>query len=217
MSRATELLAEILGPPKSSERMHLVSSNQPPSWEGELLNVGCGPFYAPGWCNLDVTRNPDGGILPDILLERYDQLPFTDGAAGAVYLGHVLEHVPWVGVIPYLIEVHRVLAPGAPVCVVGPDVKRATRMWAAGELEWEWLEAVWENDLSFQEAGVWEGARHQWNADGQRVARVLEAAGFVEVEEVELTSARLDPFPVVSRIGWQCAVLATKPSEVIPE
>lgn len=178
-----------------------------------LVNIGCGPFRADAWTNVDVVTSPEHGIHPDVVLDSIDTLPFSTSTVAAIYLGHVLEHIRWDDrLIPYLTEILRVLQPGGEVCVVGPDVNRAIRMWHRRELDWFWVDACLEGAVAGPDDHPWDwdGCRHQWNCSEDRVVMALNRAGFTNVRGVPLDSIQLDRYPVVSRARWQCAALATK-------
>jgi SAM-dependent methyltransferase len=186
----------------------------PETWPpGQRINIGCGPWYAEDWVNLDVVKDPTYGIVPDIVMDRFDELPFDDRSVTAVYMGHVLEHVRWDDRLqPYLAEVRRVLTPGGRVCVVGPDVRKGVKQWKRGDMPWDMLvDALFENEAGSPGMGMWEGHRHQWNCSEGRVIFALEAAGFMNVHGVALGSRELDFWPIVSRVDWQCAVIAQEP------
>jgi len=194
-------------PPTPSPR----SWPAPPTAGDLRLNIGCGEHYAPGWTNTDLIHHPVAGIRPDIITPVGEPLPFADGTASHIYVGHVLEHIPWDDVHGFLLDIGRVATTGAIVCVVGPDVRRALNQWKAGNLnEATMLDAILENESSYQSAGMWPGARHQWNCHEARVLLALDHAGLAG-RPVPIDSAELDPWPVVSRIGWQFAILATNP------
>jgi hypothetical protein len=175
------------------------------------LNVGCGQHYAPGWHNVDVVCRPELGITPDQVVParvRLDEV-FPAGGFDRVFLGHVLEHVPWGWVPEFLAGVTRVLAPGGEVLVVGPDCFRVIERWRDGLEPWWLVVQCLEGDSSKPGLGdesVWDGARHHWNAHEQRVVDALETAGFVGVTGVPLGSELLNGWPVVLRVEWQCAV-----------
>lgn len=173
------------------------------------LNLGCGTHYAKGWTNTDLVHRADAGIEPDIVTTAGEPLPFADKTATHIYVGHILEHIPWDDVHGFLLDIQRVATTDATICVVGPDVRRALDQWKAGTLdETTLLDAILENESSYQSAGMWPGARHQWNCYEARVLLALHHAGLVG-RPVPITSAELNPWPVVSRIGWQFAILIT--------
>jgi hypothetical protein len=174
------------------------------------LNVGSGPHRAPPpWWNVDVAYEPELGIVPDQIVELDDPLPFADGDVERAYVGHLLEHLEWARVPDYLAELGRVLAQGAPLVVVGPDVERALQRWKRGLEPWEVVDGCLEGPDSA--LGAWAGCRHCWNCTEARVARALELVGFEAVTPLELGAPELDEWPVVSRAEWQCAVSAVRP------
>lgn len=174
------------------------------------INVGCGPFRAPSpWVNVDVIHL-DGHIEPDIVVPSmwpadWDLTGFTK-----VYMGHVLEHIQWERVPEFLQQVLDKCEDGAEIAIVCPDITRFLARWKAGTLEWEDVAGALEHHLSFQPAGTWDGARHQWNAYGKRLVDVAIHAGLANVREVTVHPAELDGWPVTSFVDTQCCVLATK-------
>lgn len=185
------------------------------------VNVGCGPHRADSpWINLDVVHRL-GEIEPDIVVERHDPLGgFDDGTIDRIYLGHVLEHLPWDrdaeghDLHTFLETCHAKLDAHGDVLIVGPDVLRTIKGYKRGDaaMPWEIVVAVIEGDDAFQYGGAaWEGARHQWNASAERVILALTAAGFALTREVPMNDTELlDDWPVVSRAEWQSAVHARK-------
>lgn len=184
------------------------------------VNVGCGPHRAPSpWVNVDCHEGD--GITPDIVADPADPLAgWADGTVERVYLGHVLEHVPWPDVPGFLDRARRALAPGGLVCAVGPDVHRVITRWRDGLDPEGWdlvvsaLEGPWDRDYSgsgcdlIEREASWPGARHWWNCEEQRMVQAFEQAGFAEVRAVAIDPAALAGWPVVSFTQWQCAVTA---------
>jgi SAM-dependent methyltransferase len=56
-------------------------------------------------------------------------LPFRDGSFDAVYHSHVLEHLAHAQALPFLRECHRVLARGAVLRAVVPDLEAIARLY----------------------------------------------------------------------------------------
>lgn len=167
------------------------------------LNVGCGDFPAPPpWTNLDTTSN--GHVKPDIVGDLLDLPPDLVGLT-AVYLGHVLEHLPAEAVTGALIRLRRRMTWGGRVAVVGPDVPTAQALHGRGLLDTATL------DGARYGAGRWAQDVHLWECDGPKVVLMLEAAGWRHVHQIPIGSRDLDAWPVTSRAAWQCAVLAAAP------
>lgn len=153
------------------------------------VNLGCGDHYQDGWVNYD--RSPS--VKCDV---RYDVrlgLPYEDHSVPRIYAGHFLEHLSLDDVAIVLAEVARVLAKDGEFMVVGPDYTRAL---SRGEPE-----AILEGIRGG--AGRWEGDTHQWTATGALTRQAL--GPFFHVTEVDIMDTQ--GWPVVSRIGWQCAFL----------
>jgi SAM-dependent methyltransferase len=85
------------------------------------LNWGCGPYPAPGWLNADL-RAADGVQL---VCDIRDGLPLADATVTCAVAMHVLQDLAWGDVPRALGELHRVLAPGAPLRIGVPDLDRA--------------------------------------------------------------------------------------------
>lgn len=166
------------------------------------LNVGCGEFYAAGWTNLDVVVNDR--VKPDLVGSLAD-LPAAVEGVEAVYLGHVLEHLPEPMVVPALRKLWERCVLGCQVAVVGPDVIRAWDMAIDGHLEPETAQHA------AMGARRWRADKHWWAShEGRVLAHVVES-GLGDARPVfPLERApELAPFPVVSGVGWQCAVVGT--------
>lgn len=174
-----------------------------------LLNLGCGPYPATGWLNVDVVR--EGRTQPDVIATAGEPLPFPNGYFERAYLGHVLEHVPWAEVPRVLADVRRVVKAGGSVCVLGPDSKLVLDAWKRGatddKMVWDILEDADHHQYEALDR-QWDAARHHWNATASRVASAMVAAGFSDVHEVPISS--LQEWPVVDRAGqYQSAIVGT--------
>jgi predicted SAM-dependent methyltransferase len=51
-----------------------------------LLNAGCGTWYADGWVNTDTWE--DDNTKPDIVVKAGEPYPFPDNHFDAIFLGH---------------------------------------------------------------------------------------------------------------------------------
>lgn len=187
------------------------------------LNVGCGPHRAPSpWLNLDV--HCGDGIEPDVLVtDALDPLENFDNV-DRVYLGHVLEHVPWQQVGVFLQGIERAMAKGGKLCIVGPDVLRTLQGWRDGRESWELVESVLENpwdgchgdaDLSTLQEQLpepeWEHARHWWNCYEMRVVYALQRWTLLDrIEPQPMDPTVLGDWPVVGFSPWQFAVTARR-------
>jgi ubiquinone/menaquinone biosynthesis C-methylase UbiE len=85
------------------------------------LNWGCGPHPARGWLNSDVLAADGVQIVCDIR----DGLPLADGSMDCAVAMHALQDLAWRDIPRALAELHRVLAPDAPLRIGVPDLDRA--------------------------------------------------------------------------------------------
>lgn len=191
------------------------------------LNVGCGTHYAQGWTNTDVWESDT--TKPDVRVTLGEPYPFDDNTFDAVYMGHVLEHLPWKDVPAFLKDIQRIAKPGAQFLVVGPDVYKTIKLWSSGAQPWEMIESTMEHqDVNWQPDRItewWDGAHHHWNCHEQRVERLLNDAGFVGVTNV-FTQIPNNPqgtswyddqtnitWPVVGKYIWQLAYRFQNPDK----
>ncbi len=82
------------------------------------LNLGCGPVFMAGGIGVDRYVTPAVNVVADIC-----HLPFADGSVGLARCAHILEHLPLREAVPALLEVRRVLKPGAKLLLSFPDLR----------------------------------------------------------------------------------------------
>lgn len=120
-----------------------------------LVNLGSGPHVAPGWISIDASWNawlagrpalraaaralglvspahdavgwPAGGITYHDVRRG---LPFKDCAVAGIFAAHFLEHLTPAEARALLGECRRVLAPGAPIRLIVPDLEAMTQAYA---------------------------------------------------------------------------------------
>lgn len=155
------------------------------------LNIGSGEHPAQGWVNTD--RNPDH--QPDVVWDIRNHMPNHLHSLKRVYCGHVLEHIPLNRVIETLRYIRMRMAPDGRICVVGPDYIRAQQ------------EGFDQDVLDGIVLGPSADDPHLWICNAPAVILALQGAGYRNVtpHPIEALSA---VWPVVSRVGWQCAVTA---------
>jgi hypothetical protein len=187
-------------------------------------NVGCGPYRAPApWINLDCHEGDN--VHPDVLVDAENPLGgFEPGTVERVYLGHVLEHVPWPEVPLFLQQLDDKLTPGGEICVVGPDVYRIIKRWHENldPEGWPLVESCLENPWGrcYAEEGYavtegiepdsqWKYARHWWNCYETRIVYALEKhTHLVDITPQPITPEALGGWPLTAYTEWQCAVTA---------
>lgn len=187
-----------------------------------LLNAGCGTHYANGWVNTDVWD--DGTTTtPDVKVEKGKPYPFPDSYFDAVFLGHVLEHMPWPDVPTFLEDMKRIAKPNAQFLICGPDVLKTINRWSQGLEPWEMVLSVMEHQDINTEQGRehlwWDGAHHHWNCHHERVFNLLKSSNFHNLADV----CDLIPknplgknwihdgiiWPVVGHWHWHFAIMCT--------
>jgi len=192
----------------------------------KLLNAGCGTHYAQGWVNVDVWESDT--TKPDVVVKPGQPYPFDDNTFDAAYLGHVIEHIPWNDVPKFLTDISRVVKPNAPILVVGPDVYKTIKRWKDGQEPFWMIESVLEHmDMNWQPERThewWDGAHHHWNCHEQRVEKLLDKCGFLNIRNVYedipndpngsswFDSTTNITWPVVGKYFWQLAFSCKNPS-----
>lgn len=180
------------------------------------INLGCGPFLAPSpWINIDIIK--DEYIKPDIVLkhgkiwELVDSHGFKWGSVDKIYLGHVLEHIPWHQVFDLIQDCKKLLKDGGQLCIVGPDVYKTLELWKDDIVDLDFIKGVLEDDLNYQMSqDDWSGASHKWNFYLERMTRLLYECNFNEIHIPLLSSDHLSEWPVVAYTQHQSAVIAVK-------
>jgi hypothetical protein len=156
------------------------------------LTVGSGDHYAPGWVNIDVADQRPLDVRGDMLA-----LPFRAATFEQIYLGHVLEHIPWKQIPGALHELRRVARGDARIMVVGPCLDLAVR---SGQPRWL-LDAIVAH-------GDGPGG-HAWTPTAHLTRLALEAGGLPRVAPVPVAEVVPPAWPNPSRAEWQCAFAAS--------
>jgi SAM-dependent methyltransferase len=89
------------------------------------LNWGCGPSPPSGWINADRLSAPGVTLCGDIR----DGLALPDASVDYAVAIHALQDLPYLDVLPALVELRRVLRPGGVLRVGLPDLERAIEAW----------------------------------------------------------------------------------------
>lgn len=188
-----------------------------------FLNIGCGEFRAgDGWTNVDMIRSPPEtphGTYPDVIVQ-YGEFPFEN--VERIYYGHLLEHMDTPTVLEFLRGWGGTLAPGALVCVVGPDVNRSLELYKRSELELDHLWQRMEPGAHQRTVDFWldyykrelylHPGYHRVNCTPERARALLEITGYTDIQEIDILSYDLNGWPLVSRSWDQFALMARWPS-----
>jgi predicted SAM-dependent methyltransferase len=161
-----------------------------------LINMGCGDQPAPyPWTNCDSWPALD----PDVICDATKKWPFPTSSAGRVFLGQVLEHLPYPwGVRAALREAHRVLEVGGQLCVITPDFVAMKEKKVPAE--------VWRAEAVGMRR--WPGDQHLWMPSRHVVVREVERrfGNAAVVNHLNLD----EMWPLGSRNPWDCCVTAEK-------
>jgi predicted SAM-dependent methyltransferase len=162
------------------------------------LNLASGYIKKDGWINVDLF-----GPAANLRLDLRRPLPFPNGCAGYIYTEHFFEHLDYPNLtesmgwevegnggtseaLQFLRECRRVLSPGGVVDVVVPDAEGMIDVYissrnVAGQGEWwgpRWCDtAMHRVNYLFRQ-----GRQHKYAYDEETLTRVLEQAGFVDVQ-----------------------------------
>jgi SAM-dependent methyltransferase len=94
---------------------------------GAYVDIGCGPYTHPDFCNLDYGWRP--GI--DVCWDITRGLPFPDCYVGGVFTEHCLQHFTLDAALAILREIHRVMRPRAVLRIVLADGELYLRSYVA--------------------------------------------------------------------------------------
>jgi GT2 family glycosyltransferase/2-polyprenyl-3-methyl-5-hydroxy-6-metoxy-1,4-benzoquinol methylase/spore maturation protein CgeB len=136
------------------------------------LNLGCGEDHRPGYINVDA-------YVPtaDLQMDIFD-LQMDDGVVDEIYSSHMLEHLGKAQVPQVLSEWRRVLKPGGTLRLNLPDLQWCMQQWLRTSEEHRW---GWALDTIYG-LQTHAGEYHKTGFTADRAERIVEAAGFSEVQ-----------------------------------
>lgn len=165
-----------------------------------LVNIGAGRSAREGWVNLDAVRRP--GV--DCACDVRRRLPLPDASVLGIFCEHFLEHLDYTEEVPgFLVECHRVLAPGGILRIVVPDGRRLLEAYAAAG--WSDLDALlgldgehrdpqlggqYHTKLEALNVAFRQGHQHRWMYDFEGLDFVLRRYGFAEVVQQSFGKSR---------------------------
>ena len=155
------------------------------------INLGSGHWKLDGWVNVDI--DPDSE--PDALADLSGPLPFEDSVAGFMHTEDFIDQLDLPGARRFLLECHRILAPGGTIRILTPDVEQLARMYLErpDELIELWRENV-PVPLELRTAAEvlnlgMRFAGHTFLYDAATLARLLQECGF-EPRRCEFNQSR---------------------------
>lgn len=146
--------------------------------DAEYVNVGCGPFAAPGFCNLDYEWRPEV-----LCWDVTRGLPLAEASARGIFTEHCLEHLSRDQCRFVLRQFTRVLRPGGVARVIVPDGELYCRLCVQAldghAVNWPYPDAG-RTPLE-QVNRVMRDHGHQFIYDYQTLRASMLEAGFREV------------------------------------
>jgi len=136
--------------------------------KGLKLNLGCGSHAIEGFMNIDWIKTEAADLVCDIR-----KLPFPDSSVEVIEAYHVIEHFPRNEVSFVLKEWRRVLLPSGRLILEFPDFDKAVK---------EYLEGKQERLDSIFGLQRFSGDAHFFGYNLKRLSKLLNDAGFIEVE-----------------------------------
>jgi len=152
------------------------------------VHVGCGDQRLPGWVNVD--RQPLPSV--DRVVDVTQGLPFED--VEALFAEHFLEHLPLDEALAFLLETHRVLAPGGRLRLTTPNLDWVVAAhYAVGVPEAEARARALHLNRAFH------GWSHRFLWNREILAEALVASGFDEVRFCDRGESDWPPFRGLER------------------
>jgi hypothetical protein len=155
---------------------------------GTLLHVGSGDKRLEGWVNVDFQVLPGVDVVADVT----QGLCFEN--ARAVFAEHFLEHLFVTDALAFLLEVHRVLTPGAWLRLSTPN------------LEWVWethydraVPAVDKPLMAIRANRAFYGWGHRFLWNAEMLEQALAACGFDSVRACRYGESALGVFRGIER------------------
>jgi predicted SAM-dependent methyltransferase len=159
---------------------------------GMRINVGSGPSSVEGWVNVDIQPDWEDVLYMDVT----EPWPVPAGSVEAINSEHFIEHIAFADAPKYFAESFRVLRPGGVIRTSTPGLREAVETYLEDDqrmLELHqkrivgWCEAhdhsEWLNNTFYE----W-GHRHIY--DEAALVKLLEEAGFAEIEGAEFGQSR---------------------------
>lgn len=152
------------------------------------LHVGAGDKRLEGWVNIDLKRLPGVDVVADVTRG----LEFS--GVEAVFAEHFLEHLAMDAALAFLLEVHRVMAPGGWLRLSTPN------------LDWVWLthyhldaDAADKPLMAIKLNRAFHGWGHRFVWNRELLAEALAACGFDEIRWCRYGESELEVFAGLER------------------
>ena len=144
------------------------------------LDLGCGPVKTPGAIGYDVRSLPGVDVVGDAL-----RLPFRKGSVDRLYSHHVVEHFTRSDGLVFLKECKILLRDGGDLWIACPDMVAMCRSYLHYMQTGNYTET---QKLTHNFVGGQDYAynHHYWLYNKLSLAEALDAAGFSDVEELNI-------------------------------
>ena len=142
------------------------------------LELGSGPKKGlNGWTTVDLNGT-------DIIWDLRKSFPLPNDCITKIYSSHLLEHIPYQQLIPFLKECLRVLKPNGEFSVCVPNARLVIDGYITGKLTEEretwWQPAVVDTGSKIDELNylAYLGGQHKYMFDKENLLNTLFVSGF---------------------------------------
>lgn len=142
------------------------------------IELGSGPKKGSnGWITVDVSG-------ADILWDLRKGIPLKSGTVDKIYSSHMLEHIPYNQLIPFLHECSRVLRENGEFFVCVPDAKEYIQAYVSNQFfrgrETWWTPALVDTGSCIDQINyiAYMGGEHKHMFDQESLINILFKAGF---------------------------------------
>ena len=152
------------------------------------LDLGSGPRQGVnGWTTIDMNYWTTYTLNADICWDLRDGILLPDKSVNKIYTSHVLEHIPYNELIPFLIEIRRVLKDGGELSVCVPNFRFYIDAYMENRLFSEknswWQTALVETGSSMDQLNymAYMLDEHKYMFDEENLINTLSKAGLINV------------------------------------
>jgi predicted SAM-dependent methyltransferase len=152
---------------------------------GQYLNLGCGVTKFNGWINADYynfhTILAYGLDFPDWMFDATQKWKCEDNVFAGIYSEHVIEHIPYSGVVNLLNECYRTLLPGKFIRIIVPDLHKYVQFYNG-----EYIDELFHfSDRTLALSNLTQNWGHVSVWDKELLCEVLTEIGFVNIKRVD--------------------------------
>jgi predicted SAM-dependent methyltransferase len=149
--------------------------------EPRKLHIGCGDVGLAGWVNMDLAPYPAVDVVQDVT----QAIPFAD--CSFIFAEHFIEHLSFQGAVRFLELCRRALSAQGVLRLTTPNLDW---VWATQYHPHQWTAAEQAIEDCLRLNRSFYGWGHRFLYNRQMLQRLLNAAGFVEIEWCERGMSR---------------------------